>query len=151
VCRYKNPEDAKYAQAEMQGREVAGNRLKIGYVAESAAGKRGPAFVAAARLTAVPGDPSLYGYMDDNEKLDDEDYKINAASRAVLMAKLQNRDSSDPTKAATMFPMYPMMTATVPTATVPTAPVSTAPVASRTPTNYVLLKNMFDPKEYVSF
>jgi len=82
---YRYAEDSKYAQQDLQGKEVGGRPLVIGYVAEESAGRRGEAMIAEAQLTAqqppMLPEPSMIGMMDllpighgmeDNDRLDDE-------------------------------------------------------------------------------
>eukprot|EP01114_Cavostelium_apophysatum_P009992 TRINITY_DN2335_c0_g1_i1.p1 TRINITY_DN2335_c0_g1~~TRINITY_DN2335_c0_g1_i1.p1 ORF type:complete len:354 (+),score=98.02 TRINITY_DN2335_c0_g1_i1:487-1548(+) len=106
--QFRKSEDARRAMVNVNGQDVAGRPIKVGF--ESGREKEGG------------------GTLPSGRDLDDDDQglRLNSASRAQLMAKLQ--------RPSDVAPPPP-----------PPAPAGPPPPIEPEPTHCVLIKNMFDP------
>jgi len=123
--QYRNPEAAKKALQHCNGLELAGRQLKVGLVTES-------------KSEVGLGSDALDDEVDEHGGL-----VLNAQSRALLMAKLQQRGNPTamPNLVTANIPGLPP--ASVRSAALPGMPATGA--SAGIPSACILLKNMFDP------
>eukprot|EP00727_Mastigamoeba_balamuthi_P007534 m51a1_g3400 putative rna-binding protein 39-like (836) ;mRNA; f:542121-545641 len=136
VVQYRKNEEARKAIQNANGVEVAGRALKVSFALAEAS----------ATVALTGGLPSLTDLDDDDGR---GGLALNAHARALLMAKLQRPDPSQPGQLSPvpqpMIPLAAMGYGAVPLPS-PGARVPMSPVVVG-PTTCVLLKNMFDPAE----
>jgi len=125
--QFKRAEDAKRALQQVNGLEVAGRQIKVGYVTDPTS-----------KTSTAPMEPTTTtaGELDDDEG----GLTLNAQARALLMAKLQRGTSGSP---AISMPA-PVLMSTAPPLNVGT---NVSAVAQGPPAPCLLLRNLFDPSK----